>query len=311
MIGRKQIYQREKYDSNWQINWRALKIAPRMNKYQSKPIMNRLCIHTVTTKPLSFDQCLMEFPKRGVNGITIWRQAIEGRDLATVQRQTSDAGLEVVSLCRGGFFPATSSGGRQAAIDDNLLAIEQAHAIGAPLIVLVCGAVPGQSLSESRKQITDGIAAVLPAAEQAGVKLAIEPLHPMYADDRSAVNTMRQAHEICDALGSPKSLGIAIDVYHVWWDPELKEQIELAGNTGRLHAFHICDWKTPTTDLLNDRGLMGEGCINLREISDWVDATGFAGYREVEIFSNRWWATDQNIFLDEIRTAYANLYGEE
>jgi len=273
--------------------------------------MNRLCIHTVTTKPLGLEQCLAAFPKRGVSGITIWRQSLEGHDLATVKRQTNDAGLEVVSLCRGGFFPATTNAGRQAAIDDNLTAIEQAHSIGAPLIVLVCGAVPGQSLAESRKQITNGIAAVLPAAENAGVKLAIEPLHPMYADDRSAVNTMRQAHEICDTLGSPSSLGIAIDVYHVWWDPELKTQIELAGRTGRLHAFHICDWKTPTTDLLNDRGLMGEGCINIREISDWVDATGFAGYREVEIFSNKWWATDQNKFLDEISTSYAKLYEEE
>ena len=270
--------------------------------------MRRLCVHTITTKPLSLEECLVEFPKRGVSGITIWRQALEGRDLGAVARQTRDAGLEVVSLCRGGFFPAATAAGRQTAIDDNLQAIEQAHAIGAPLIVLVCGAVPGQSLVESRKQIAEGIAAVLPTAEQAGVKLAIEPLHPMYADDRSAVNTMRQAHEICEALGSPKAVGIAVDVYHVWWDPELKAQIDLAGQTGRLHAFHICDWRTPTIDLLNDRGLMGEGCINIREISDWVDATGFTGHREVEIFSNRLWAMDQGEFLDQIAARYRQLY---
>jgi sugar phosphate isomerase/epimerase len=271
-------------------------------------LMRRLCVHTITTKPLSLGECLVQFPQRGISGITIWRQALEGRDLGSVARQTRDAGLEVVSLCRGGFFPASTAAGRQTAIDDNLKAIDQAHAIGAPLIVLVCGAVPGQSLVESRKQIADGIAAVLPAAEQAGVKLAIEPLHPMYADDRSAVNTMRQAHEICDALGSPKAVGIALDVYHVWWDPELKAQIDLAGQTGRLQAFHICDWRTPTIDLLNDRGLMGEGCINIKEISDWVDATGFSGYREVEIFSNRLWAMDQQVFLDKIAASYAQLY---
>ena len=270
--------------------------------------MRRLCVHTITTKPLSLEECLVEFPKRGVSGITIWRQALEGRELGAVARQTRDAGLEVVSLCRGGFFPAATAAGRQTAIDDNLQAIEQAHAVGAPLIVLVCGAVPGQPLVESRKQIAEGIAAVLPAAEQAGVKLAIEPLHPMYADDRSAVNTMRQAHEICEALGSPKAVGIAVDVYHVWWDPELKAQIDLAGQTGRLHAFHICDWRTPTTDLLNDRGLMGEGCINNKEISDWVDATGFTGHREVEIFSNRLWAMDQRAFLDDIVNAYRATY---
>ena len=281
-----------------------------MDAAQYRP-MRRLCVHTITTKPLSIEECLVEFPKRGVSGITIWRQALEGRELGAVARQTRDAGLEVVSLCRGGFFPAATAAGRQTAIDDNLKAIEQAHAIGAPLIVLVCGAVPGQSLVESRKQIADGIAALLPAAELAGVKLAIEPLHPMYADDRSAVNTMRQAHEICDVLGSPKAVGIALDVYHVWWDPELKAQIGLAGQTGRLHAFHICDWRTPTIDLLNDRGLMGEGCINIREISDWVDATGFTGYREVEIFSNRLWAMDQQVFLEKISQSYAALYPED
>ena len=287
----------------------AVRIDPGTSSLPAKASAgSRLCVHTITTKPLSLEQCLEEFPRRGVTGITIWRQALAGRELATVRRQTADAGLAVVSLCRGGFFPGSTAAARQAAMDDNLKAIEQAHAIGAPLIVLVCGAVPGQSLVESRKQITEGIAAVLPAAEQAGVKLAIEPLHPMYADDRSAVNTMRQAHEICDTLGSPLSLGLAVDVYHVWWDPELQEQIALAGRTGRLLAFHICDWRTPTTDLLNDRGLMGEGCINLREISDWVDATGFTGHREVEIFSNRWWAADQQKFLDEIAASYARVY---
>jgi sugar phosphate isomerase/epimerase len=273
-----------------------------------KTNMNRLCVHTITTKPLSVEECFRQYPPRGVAGITIWRQALEGRDLPSVKRQAADAGLNIVSLCRGGFFPATTDAARQSAIDDNLRAIEQAHAIGAPLIVLVCGAVPGQSLAESRRQITDGIGSVLAAAEHAGVKLAIEPLHPLYADNRSAVNTMRQAHEICDVLGSPKQLGIAVDVYHVWWDPELEEQIKHAGRTDRLDAFHICDWKTPTLDLLNDRGLMGEGCINIREISEWADEAGFKGYREVEIFSDKWWGEDQAFFLDQIASRYSQTY---
>jgi sugar phosphate isomerase/epimerase len=268
----------------------------------------RLCVHTITTKQLSLEECLKAFPKWGVSGITLWRQAVEGRELAEVRRRTGDAGMAVVSLCRGGFFPALTLADRQRAIDDNLLAVQQAHALGAPMVVLVCGAVPGQSLAESRKQIADGIAAVLPAAAQAGVRLAIEPLHPMYADDRSAVNTMRQAHEICDSLGSPEFLGIAVDAYHVWWDPELEEQIARAGRTGRLFAFHICDWLTPTGDLLNDRGLMGEGCINLREMSKWVDAAGFTGHREVEIFSNRWWAAEPQHFLSEIASSYRRIY---
>ena len=268
----------------------------------------RLCVHTITTKQLALEDCLVEFPRRGVSGITVWRQALENRHLPEVARQTRESGLKMVSLCRGGFFPAADAASRQRAVDDNLLAVEQAHALEAPLVVLVCGAVPGQALSESRKQIAEGIAAVLPAAAQAGVRLAIEPLHPMYADDRSAVNTLRQAHEICDFLGSPDSLGIAVDAYHVWWDPELESQIALAGRTGRLLAFHLCDWLTPTGDLLNDRGLMGEGCINLREMSAWVDAAGFAGHREVEIFSHRWWAAEPHHFLDAITASYRRLY---
>jgi len=270
--------------------------------------MSRLCIHSVTTKPWSTEDCIVKYAKAGVGGLTLWRYNLEGRDPAKVGNQAREAGLDIVSLCRGGFFPGATAVERQKAIDDNRLCIEQAHALGAPLIVLVCGAVPGQSLVESRKQITEGIAAVLPDAEAAGVKLGIEPLHPMYADDRSAVNTMCQANEICDALHSPTQLGIAADVYHIWWDPHLRREIDIAAIKRRLFAFHICDWKTPTTDLLNDRGLMGEGCINIREISDWVDSAGFTGHREVEIFSHRYWAMDQDEYLARIVAAYRQTY---
>ncbi|HRJ09048.1 MAG TPA: sugar phosphate isomerase/epimerase family protein [Prosthecobacter sp.] len=270
--------------------------------------MRRLCIHTITTKPWSTEECIRNYSRAGAGGITFWRYNLEGRDPAAVGRQAREAGLEVTSLCRGGFFPASTAQDRQKALDDNRRCIEEAHALGAPLIVLVCGAVPGQPLDESRKQITEGIAAVLPEAEAAGVRLGIEPLHPMYADDRSAVNTMRQANDICDALDSPQMLGIAADVYHIWWDPELKEQIGLTAELGRLFAFHICDWRTPTTDLLNDRSLMGEGCIPIRQISEWVDAAGFQGAREVEIFSSRWWSQDQHEWLEKITEAYRALY---
>jgi sugar phosphate isomerase/epimerase len=302
-------------EKNWFTETFFADLFPAMSAQASTHSKNpaiggRLCIHTITTKQIALEQCLEEFPKRGATGITIWRQSLEGRSLPGVARQVRDAGLEVVSLCRGGFFPAATAASRRAAVDDNLRAVEQAHAIGAPLLVLVCGAVPGQPLEESRRQIADGIAAVLPAALAAGVRLAIEPLHPMYAADRSAVNTIRQARMICDALGSPVSLGIAVDAYHVWWDPELEEQIALAGREQRLFAFHICDWLTPTTDLLNDRGLMGDGCIDLHAMSAWVDAAGFSGHREVEIFSNRWWAADPGVFLDAIADRYRSIYGK-
>ncbi len=264
----------------------------------------RFCMHTMTTKPWTLEECARHYPAAGVSGITVWRQHLAGRDPAQCGVLLRDAGLEIVSLCRGGFFPAPTSVRRQAAIDDNLRAIEEARALGAPHIVLVCGAVPGQSLEESRKQIADGIATVLPTAQAAGVKLAIEPLHPMYADDRSAINTMKQANDLCDALGSPAGLGIAMDVYHVWWDPGLESHIQHTASRGRLLAFHVCDWKTPTTDILNDRGLMGEGCIPIRRIRGWVESAGFSGHDEVEIFSTRYWSMDQGAYLQKIAAAY-------
>lgn len=270
---------------------------------QPLPNLNRCCIHTITTKPWSLSQAVEKYSQAGIKGITVWRQWLQGWDLADSRRVIHDSGLTAVSVCRGGFFPALTGEKRQQAIDDNRRAIDEAAGIGAPLVVLVCGADPGQSLVESRIQITDGIAAVLPHAQACGVKLAIEPLHPMYANDRSAVNTLKQANDMCDALSHP-NVCVAVDVYHLWWDAELQEQIRRCGQSGYLAAFHVCDWLTPTNDFLNDRGLMGEGCIPIRQIREWVEESGFNGFIEVEIFSNRWWLTDQDLFLQNIIKAY-------
>jgi sugar phosphate isomerase/epimerase len=266
---------------------------------------SRLCVHTITTKPWSIEEATDRYAAAGVKGVTVWRQWLEGRNIARAGDALRAAGIEIVSLCRGGFFPAMDAASRRAAIDDNLKAIDEAAALGAPLIVLVCGAVPGQPLDVSRQQIADGIAAVLDRAAQAGVKLAVEPLHPMYADSRSAINTLRQANDLCEQIDSPH-LGVAVDVYHLWWDPELPSQIDRCGRAGRILAFHVCDWRTPTEDLLNDRGLMGEGCIPIRQIRGWVEGAGFRGFVEVEIFSNRYWAIDQSEFLGKIKTAFLN-----
>lgn len=265
--------------------------------------LSRLCIHTITTKPWSLEQAAQHFSEAGVAGITVWRDAIEGHDAAKCGDLLRAHNLEIVSFCRGGFFPHASSEGRASAIDDNRKAIEDAAALGAPMLVLVCGAVAGQPLALSRQQIYDGIAAVLPDAEACGVKLAIEPLHPMYADDRSAINTLSQANDMAEQFDSPW-VGVAVDVYHLWWDPDLQSEIKRCGANNNLFAFHICDWKTPTTDLLLDRGLMGEGCIDLPQIRQWVEDTGFDGFNEVEIFSNHYWSHDQNLFLKKILEAY-------
>lgn len=274
-----------------------------MNPATPLPDLSRLCIHTITTKPWAIETSAEKFAAAGVKGITVWRDTLAGRDIAATGRRIREQGLTIVSLCRGGFFPAATAAERLKALDDNRQAIAEAHALGAPLIVLVCGAVPGQPLTESRKQIIDGIAALLPDCQAAGVKLAIEPLHPMYADSRSAVNTLGQANDMVAQLGSPL-VGVALDVYHVWWDPELETEIAVCGRLGALFAYHVCDWRTPTEDILLDRGLMGEGCIPLRQIRAWVEATGFRGFNEVEIFSKRHWARDQDQFLANIVQAY-------
>lgn len=265
--------------------------------------LSKLCIHTITTKPWAIEEAAKNYAAAGVKGITVWRDALEGRNIRQTGNLLREHDLTVVSLCRGGFFPHKDPNKRKAALDDNRKAIEEAAALGTSLIVLVCGADPGQPLEESRKQIQDGIAAVLPEASAAGVRLAIEPLHPMYADTRSAINTLAQANDMAEALNSPY-VGVAVDVYHLWWDPSLQQEIRRCGEHGNLLAFHICDWKTPTTDLLLDRGLMGEGCIPVRQIRAWVEATGFTGFNEVEIFSTAYWQEDQGVFLKKIIKAY-------
>ncbi len=267
--------------------------------------LSRLCIHTITTKPWSLDQCIDNYTAAGIPAITVWRDVLQKHGVKESARLIRESGLRVTSLCRGGFFPGATAEDRNKSLDDNRRAIEEAAEIGAPLVVLVCGAVPGQPLEKSRDQITDGIGALLDEAEAANVKLAIEPLHPMYADDRSAINTMKQANDVAERL-SHSHVGVAVDVYHLWWDEALESEIARCGENGNLLAFHVCDWHTPTRHLLTDRELMGRGCINIKEIRRWVEQAGFTGDIEVEIFSEEYWALDQNEWLKQLTEAYLN-----
>ncbi|NOY37320.1 MAG: sugar phosphate isomerase/epimerase [Chlorobi bacterium] len=261
----------------------------------------KLCIHTITTKPWKVEEAAENYSREGIKGISVWRDALDGRNIGKTGLLLRNKGLEIVSLVRGGFFPSVSTDIRRKAIEENKKAIDEAALLGAPLLVLVCGADPAQPLKVSISQIKNGIEAVLPYAEKQNIKLAIEPLHPLYSDTRSAINTLSQANDLAEYFNS-SFVGVAVDVYHVWWDPHLKNEIIRCGNN--LFAFHICDWLSPTKDLLNDRGLMGEGCIPLKEIRDWVGQAGFTGFNEVEIFSNRFWAEDQHRFLKNIKKAY-------
>lgn len=228
--------------------------------------------------------------RHGIGGISPWRDKIAEAGLAEAARMISAAGLTVTGVCRGGMFPAADADGRKTALEDNRRAVDEAATLAAACLVLVVGGLPkgSRDIKGARAQVEDGLAATLDYARACGVRLAIEPLHPMYAADRACVNTMGQALDICDRLGD--GVGVAVDVYHVWWDPDLDRQIARAGAKGRLYAYHLCDWMVPTTDLLLDRGMMGDGVIDLPAVRGRMEAAGYDGFCEVEIFSaGRWW----------------------
>jgi sugar phosphate isomerase/epimerase len=273
-----------------------------------------LSINTATLrKQLDLPGIIEACAERGIPAICPWRDQVAAAGLQAMTRQIKDAGLALSGYCRGGFFTAADTAGLAAALGDNRRAIDEAVTLGAPCLVLVTGALPGAlqgtpaytDIDLARSQVFDGITASLDYAKQAKMPLAIEPLHPMQAADRACINTLEQALDICDALdpGRTGALGVALDVYHVWWDPKLAAQIARAGKE-RLLAYHVCDWLNPTRDLLNDRGMMGDGIIELKKIRGWVEAAGYDGFAEVEIFSDRWWSLPAGEVLDTCVARY-------
>ena len=234
----------------------------------------------------------------GIRAIDPWRDQVAAVGLDRAARAVREAGLELSGYCRGGMF--TSDAARRLEVrDDNRRAVDEAKALGAPCVVLVVGGLPQYSrpgsaaskdIAAARGQVEDAIAEMMEYARGAKMPLAIEPLHPAYAADRACVNTTKQALDICDRLdpGRTGALGVALDVYHIWWDPDVLPQIRRAGKD-RLLAFHVCDWLVPTKDILNDRGMMGDGVIDIKSLRAAVEAEGFAGYSEIEIFSESWW----------------------
>jgi len=262
----------------------------------ASPDLARLSLNTATVrKQWTLAQMIDGCARHGIRGIAPWRDKLAEMGLKEAAKAIKANGLTVTGLCRGGFFTSPNF------LEDNLRAIEEARELGAQCLVLVVGGLlPGsKDLILSREKILEGISAVLPEARKAGVPLAIEPLHPMQVAERACINTLEQALDICDALGD--GIGVAVDVYHVWWDPKLEQQIKRAGKK-RILAYHICDWLVPTRDLLNDRGMMGDGVIDLPRIRSWVEAAGYAGFHEVEIFSERdWWQRDPDEVLRTMR----------
>ncbi|MGJ7490603.1 sugar phosphate isomerase/epimerase family protein [Variovorax sp. ZT4R33] len=279
-----------------------------------------LSINTATVRKQSgaevpLDRIIDQCAERGIRAISPWRDQVAAVGLDKVAAQLKAHGIGLSGYCRGGFFPAPDAAGLKAALDDNRRAIDEAKTLNAPCLVLVVGALPGAldgkaaytDIARARNEVRDGIAASLEYAREVGMPLAIEPLHPMQAADRACINTLEHALDVCDELDPGKTgmLGVALDIYHVWWDPKLQQQIARAG-TGpegrdgqRLLAYHVCDWLTPTRDLLADRGMMGDGIVELKKIRGWVEAAGFDGFSEVEIFSVLdWWKRSGEETLD-------------
>lgn len=266
----------------------------------------QLAIHTFTNQPWSITECIENYSRAGIGGISIWRETIAGQNLKKVRCHLADSGLTPISLVRGGFFTALSAPDREAAITQNLKALEEAEILGLPMIVLVCGATIGQSPEQNLEQIEAGIRSLLPRAEATGIKLAIEPLHPMYAGDRSAVASLRDANIITQRIDHPL-VGIAVDTFHVWWETNLEQEIQICANNGHLFAFHICEFKPDFDHPLLDRGLPGEGVNATPRILNMIRATNFSGLSEVEIFSRKYWAMNQHDFLKKILTSTQDL----
>ena len=267
-----------------------------------------LSINTATVRKQGDLVAIIEAcAKLGIRAISPWRDQVAAVGLDRAVEAVKATGMALSGYCRGGMFPVDAERFKEARFD-NRRAVDEAAALGAPCLILVAGGLPqfsrpgstpSKDLGAARKMIEDGIGTLLEYASDAGVRLAIEPLHPMYAADRACVNTLAQALDICDHLDADRTgeLGVAVDVYHVWWDPDLSAQIARAGRD-RLLAYHVCDWLVPTRNLLTDRGMMGDGVIELRRIRTDVEAAGYRGYAEVEIFSEDWWARPMTDVLE-------------
>lgn len=279
--------------------------------------LDHLAINTATLRQWPLESIVESCARRAIRAIAPWHDEVCRVGLATVRHLLHDAGVALCGYCRAGFFPVQESSERALVNERNRRVLDNAKELNAPCVVVVVGGLPGafngrplsRDLSGAREQVRDGLATLLEYARTLEMPLAIEPLHPMYAADRACVNTLEQALDLCDAL-SPQAngmLGVAVDCYHVWWDPKLQAQVVRAG-TERLLGFHVCDWIVPTRDMLNDRGMMGDGVIDIKRIRGWLELAGFAGYTEVEIFSaENWWKRDGNEVLDTCIERYRTV----
>lgn len=257
--------------------------------------VQRLSFNQATAEKASLREVVEGCARNGVPGISIWRHKLAEAGVAAAVKMVRDAGLRVSSVCRGGMFPAATADDRATRIDDNRHAIDEAAAVGAEVLVLVCGPSSDRDISAARAQVAEGIAAIASHAAAAGVRLGIEPLHPAFAGDRSCITTLREARLLSEQFESA-TVGVVVDVYHVWWDPERDAEIALLGD--RIAGYHVNDWLLPARDVLLGRGMMGDGVIELRKIRAAVEKAGYTGPIEVEIFNETIWAMPLDEVLD-------------
>ena len=273
--------------------------------------LSRFSLNQATIKYSSLEDALRITAGAGIPAIGVWRESIAERGLASSARIIKASGLRVSSLLRGGFFTDLPGRSRTLAIDENRRAIEEAQTIGAPCLVLVAGGLPAGSrdLIGARDRVADALAELVDDASAAGVVLAIEALHPMYAADRAVVSTLGQALDIAE-LFPPSQVGVVIDTFHVWWDPSILNQICRAGDGGRIASYQVCDWVTPiASDPLLSRGYPGDGHIDFAKITDVVLATGYAGDIEMEIFRQEVWDADPTSVAQKAVETYTALIG--
>jgi sugar phosphate isomerase/epimerase len=264
--------------------------------------LSRLSLNTMTVRGWSVREAAEACAGAGVPWIGLWRDKVSATGVEESAKIVRESGLKVSSLCRGGMFPAVTKAERLARLDDNRRAVDEAAVLGTDVLVLVCGGASDRDVDAARAQVEDGIEWLAPYAEEAGVRLGIEPLHPAFAADRSVVVTLGQANGMVEGIGSPW-VGVVVDVYHVWWDPEL--YAEMGRATGRVLGFHVNDWLRGGGDPLVSRGMMGDGVIELRRMREASDAAGYDGPIEVEIFNETLWAMPGDEVLELTKERFA------
>jgi len=265
------------------------------------PALARLSLNQATVDSWTLREAVEGCARHGIGWIGPWRHRVAELGVTASARLIHDAGVRVSSLCRGGWFPAATARERLARIDDNRRAVEEAAELGTDVLVLVCGPAPDRDLAGAREMVAEGVAATLDHAAACSVRLAVEPLHPMFAGDRSVIVTLAQALDLAERFPAERC-GVVVDAYHVWWDPEVEAQVARAA--GRILGYHVSDWLVPTPDLLLGRGMMGDGVIELRRLRGLVEAAGYAGPIEVEIFNRSVWDSPGDDVLALLRARY-------